>query len=56
MNVPLKAVTGSKRLDGNLEAIMREIGREARQAAKGFSPPQQYVSQRILKVFNQSGS
>jgi hypothetical protein len=30
--------------------------REARQAAKGFSPPQQYVSQRILKVFNQSGS
>jgi hypothetical protein len=30
--------------------------RAARQAADGFSPPQHYVSQRILAVFNQSGS
>jgi hypothetical protein len=30
--------------------------RAARQAANGFSPPQRYVSQRILTVFNQSGS
>jgi hypothetical protein len=30
--------------------------RAARQAAAGFNPPQQYVSQRILTVFNQSGS
>jgi hypothetical protein len=30
--------------------------RAARQAAKGFIPPQRYVSQRILTVFNQSGS
>ena len=29
--------------------------REARQAAAGFSPPQQVVSPRILAVFNQSG-
>jgi len=30
--------------------------RAAHQAADGFSPPQHYVSQRILTVFNQSGS
>lgn len=30
--------------------------REARQAAAGFSPPQQVVSPRILAVFNQSGT
>jgi len=29
--------------------------REARQAAAGFSPPQQVISPRILAVFNQSG-
>jgi glutamate-5-semialdehyde dehydrogenase len=37
MNVPLKAVTGSKRLDGDLEAKMREIGREARKAARAMA-------------------
>ncbi len=37
MNVPLKAVTGSKKLDGNLEATMREIGREARKAARAMA-------------------
>ena len=37
MNVPLKAVTGSKALDGNLEATMREIGREARKAARAMA-------------------
>jgi tetratricopeptide (TPR) repeat protein len=30
--------------------------RAARQAASGFSPPQRYISQRILTVFDQSGS
>jgi glutamate-5-semialdehyde dehydrogenase len=37
MNAPLKAVTGSRKLDGNLEATMREIGREARKAARALA-------------------
>jgi len=44
--------------DKSKELYNHAVGhfRAAREAAAGFSPPQQYVSQRILAVFNQSGS
>lgn len=42
--------------DKNLYDQAIEHFRAARQAAAGFSPPQQYVSRRILAVFNQSSS
>jgi glutamate-5-semialdehyde dehydrogenase len=47
MNAPLKAVAGSEKLearrDAELEAMMRQIGREARQAARvlALAPPVQ---------------
>ncbi|MGA2893105.1 MAG: glutamate-5-semialdehyde dehydrogenase [Xanthobacteraceae bacterium] len=37
MNAPLKAVAGAKKLEGSLEATMRELGHGARQAARALA-------------------
>jgi glutamate-5-semialdehyde dehydrogenase len=43
MNALLKAVAGRRKIEPDLEAVMREIGREARQAARALAlaPPAQ---------------